>query len=196
MSELGKNLGQQPDRLITDGLTSEEDQQLTNLLSKWEGGSISTPVFTELARMTPQPIVEIVIFREKNGVLETLLIPRPDDDIVWPGKFHTPGTALRTSDYYREDHNPLNGAFERIQNKNELNTTFVSPPIFAGRLHRLGDRGPEVAEVYIAELPEEPSKSKNHIWYPVEQLANNSSFIQHQLEHVQMAAELYKKRGI
>ena len=42
----------------TDGLTPEEDLKLAILLLKWAGGRISTPVFTQLARMIPQPLVE------------------------------------------------------------------------------------------------------------------------------------------
>lgn len=184
--------GQQPGSEYppTEGLTLSEDRELTALLSKWTGGRISTPIFTELARMIPQAIVEVVVFRMNEGKLETLLIPRPEDDIVWPGMFHTPGAALRTSDFYRVDNNPLNGPFERIQ-RGELGAEFKESPTFAGRLHRLGGRGPEVAEVYIAELPDEANSQQNHIWYPVEDLGNNSKFIQHQLGHVLIAASKY-----
>lgn len=173
---MGEKIGPPPEQFATDGLTPKEDQQLVILLSKWTGGPISTPVFTRLARMIPQPIVEVVILRVNNETLETLLIPRPADDIVWPGMLHTPGTALRASDYYREDGIPLNGAFERV--KQEINNEFASPPTFAGRLHRLGERGPDVSEVYIAELLESSSLRPEHIWYPVEQLPHNPKFIQ------------------
>ena len=141
--------------------------------------------------MNPQPIVEVVLFRKNGEILETLLIPRPADDIVWPGMLHTPGAAIRTADFYREDKNPVNGAFERIQ-RGELNSDFAYTPSFAGRLHRLGDRGPEVAEVYFTELPA-GSYLQHHIWYPVDELAENPKFIQHQLEHVTIAAEQFRK---
>lgn len=179
----------QPEQFATDGLALEEDRELAKLLSKWNGGRISTPVFTELARMIPHPIVEVVLFRKNGEVLETLLIPRPADDIVWPGMLHTPGAAIRTSDFYREDQNPLNGVFERIQ-AGELNSDFAYTPVFAGRLHRLGGRGPEVVEVYFTELPEE-SHQQHYVWYPVDKLAENPKFIQHQLGHVSIAAEQY-----
>lgn len=182
----------QLEQFATDGLTLEEDRELTKLLSKWKGGRISTPVFTELAKMSPQAIVEVVLFRMNNGQLETLLISRPDDDIIWPGMYHTPGAALRASDFYREDQNPLNGAFERIQGS-ELNNEFKYPPIFVGRLHRFAERGAEVAEIYVTELKEDSNLQPDHIWYPVEQLANNPNFIQGQLGHVNLAAEQYNK---
>ncbi|MBI2327624.1 hypothetical protein HYU92_04890 [Candidatus Curtissbacteria bacterium] len=178
--------------LPTEGLTPQEDQDLVALLSKWTGGRISTPVFTELAGMIPQPIVEVVLFRKNGDTLETLLIPRPEDDIVWPGMYHTPGSALRAADYHREDHVPLNGAFERIQ-RDEFKAEFAHTPTFAGRLHRLGDRGPEVAEVYVAELPEGLATQPNHVWYAVEQLEQNPKFIQGQLGHVMIAAEHFNR---
>lgn len=181
----------QPELFATDGLSLEEDRELANLLSKWQGGRISTPVFTELAKMTPQSIVEVVLFRFNNGDLETLLIPRPSDDIVWPGMIHTPGTALRVSDFLREDQNPLNGAFERLQ-RGELNSEFAYKPLFVGRLHRHTDvRGAEVAEIYITELAEGSPLQPSHIWYSVEKLAHNPKFIQGQLGHVNLAAEQY-----
>ena len=142
--------------------------------------------------MIPQPIVEVVVFRKSGEILETLLIPRPADDIVWPGMLHTPGAAIRTSDFRREDQNPLNGVFDRIQ-RGELSSDFAYTPGFAGCLHRLGDRGPEVAEVYFTELPEGLGQ-QHHVWYPVDKLAENPKFIQHQLGHVTLAAEQYRKR--
>ena len=190
MTNQERSLGQ-PEQFATDGLTLEEDRQLADLLKKWNGGRISTPVFTELARIIPQPIVEVVLFRMNGDVLETLLIPRPADDIVWPGMYHTPGAALRRADFLREDQNPLNGVFERIQ-KGELNSKFAYTPFFAGRLHRLADRGPEVAEVYFTELPE-VSSIEHHVWYPIDQLSENPQFIQHQLPHVLLAAEKYRQ---
>lgn len=186
-------LGPQPEQ-PTAGLTPEEDSQLFYLLSKIQGGRISTPVFTELARIIPTALVEGVLFRENSGTLETLLIPRPKDDILWRGMFHTPGTALRASDYFlSHDQNPLIGAFERI--KGEINSEFASPPTYAGLMHRYSRRGPDVSEIYFAELFESLSSQLDHVWYPVEELASNPNFIQEQLGHVLIAAEAYYKRN-
>src|SRR3990167_9529387 len=190
---MSERVWNQPEQFATDGLTLEEDQKLAQLLSRLKGGRISTPVFTELAKMTPQLIIEVVLFRFNNGALETLLIPRPDDDIVWPGMVHTPGTVLRVSDFLREDQNPLNGAFERLQ-RGELSREFAYEPIFVGRLHRHTDvRGAEVAEIYITELAEDFPLQPGHIWHSVEKLADNPKFIQGQLGHVNLAAEHYKQ---
>ena len=187
-----ERIGSQPEQFATDGLTLAEDRELARLLSKWNGGGISTPVFTEVAKMSPQPIIEVVLFRINDGELETLLIPRPDDDIIWQGMVHTPGTALRVSDFLREDQNPLNGAFGRIQG-GELNSEFAYTPIFAGRLHRFGERGAEVAEIYVAELIEGSVLQPSHVWHPVDKLSGNPKFIQGQLGHVILAAERYLK---
>jgi len=174
----------------TDGLTPEEDEKLAILLERCKG-RISTPVFTELARMIPQPIVEVVIFRKRNGILETLLIPRPKDDIVWPNMLHTPGSAIRTSDFERTDQSPLNGAFERIQN-NEIHNQFSYTPVFVDRLYRKGDRGCEVAEIYFTEISE--TQEDNYNWSPIDQLSQNPIFIQIQLEHIKLAAEKYQNK--
>ncbi len=176
----------------TEGLTPVEDRELTKLLKKWKGGRISTEVFTELARMIPQPVVEVVIVRMNQGAIETLLIPRPQDDIVWPGKYHAPGAALRAADFVRKDRNPLNGPFERIKS-GELNSSFTYTPIYVDRFHRSGDRGPEVAEVYVTELPEGAFTPKDHQWVPVDKLKDHPEFIQHQLPHIMRAAEKFRE---
>lgn len=179
----------------TDGLTPAEDEQLAKLLSKWGGGRLSTPVFTQVARIIPQPIIEVVFFRGTGGNIETLLIPRPLDDIVWPGMVHTPGTALRRSDFDRADRNPLNGAFERILWEVKQNE-FAYPPTFVARLHRLVERGPEVAEIYVSGLLEEATLQPDKFWYPVNGLASNPNFTQAQLGHVVLAANFYASRII
>lgn len=179
------------ERFPTDGLTPQQDAQLESLLAMWGGGRISDRVFTRLAGMIPQPIVEVVVFGTRDE-LETLLIPRPQGDIVWPGMHHTPGTALRASDYNRPDKTPLNGAFERIIR--EIDNNFAYPPTYAGRLHRMSSRGPDVTEVYITELLEGSSLNPGQLWHPVTKLSTHPTFIQEQLGHVKLAAEAYRNR--
>ena len=178
----------------TEGLTVEQDIQLRTLLSEWTGGPISTPVFTELARMIPQPIVEVVVFRKNGDTLETLLIPRPPDDIVWPGMYHNPGAAIRTSDFNREDSDALNGVFERIEN-GEIKSSFAYRPVFVGLHNRMSVRGPEAAQIYFAQISREPLDSISNVWYPVGELEQNEKFIQGQLTHIRMAAERFNQKG-
>jgi hypothetical protein len=178
----------------TDGLTREQDGQLAELLSKWNGGRISDLVFPSVARLTPQPCVEVVVFRKGGGGLETLLIPRPATDTVWPGMYHNPGQALRLSDYYREDGDPVNGPFQRIQ-RGELQAEFAERPIFVGNDFRMTLRGAEVAIVHFARLKTGTVDRDSYVWCPVEELANKADFIQHQRRHIQeLAAPAYLSR--
>ncbi|MBI4036696.1 hypothetical protein HY386_02365 [Candidatus Daviesbacteria bacterium] len=176
----------------TSGLNHEQDQQLASLLSMWDGGPLSAPVFTQIARIIPQPIVEVVVTRINNRILEALLVPRPNDDIVWPGMLHTPGCALRASDYQREDGNPLNGAYERIQD--EVGNQFAAPPTFVGRLHRTVERGPEVVEIYTAGIANDAMLKPGCLWYPMDELATHPKFIQVQLGHVNMVIAHFRNR--
>lgn len=176
----------------TDGLSQIEDWLAVKILKKWKGGRISTPLYSVLAGMTPQPIVEVVFFRKRDGILETLLIPRPDNDIVWRGKCHTPGSAIRNSDINGEDGNPLKSVFDRI--RKEIDGDF-SDPVSVGIVNISGEntRGASVTQVFFAELPESYQPSQGRMWYPVEGLAENKEFIQEQLGFVQAAAEQYRK---
>ncbi|MDO8610249.1 MAG: hypothetical protein Q7R95_06880 [bacterium] len=141
-------------RKPSSGLSLIQDIQLEHLLKSWNGGPFSTHVYTQLARI-PQPIIEVVVFRKLEDAIETLIIPRPDDDIVWPGMYHNPGSALRTSDYSRSDSTPLNGPFERIQ-QSEIKTNFAYEPVLVTNLDRLTKRGPESCRVFFTELNGDP----------------------------------------
>lgn len=55
-------------------------------------------------------------------------------------------------------------------------------------------RGAEVAFVHIAELKPGTVDRADYIWYPVKELANNVKFIQHQRNHIELAAREYKNR--
>jgi len=191
MKELESRNHQLPEYLPTEGFTPKEDQQLVDILKKLKGERISTPVYTELARILPQTTVEITIFRIKNNIIETLLISRPKDDIVWPNMLHTPGSAIRASDFDRPDQNPLNGAFARIQQEIS-NNEFLFIPRPVGHLYRKVKRGAEVADIYFTEIPDNSDKD-SYVWYPVDKLSQNPRFIQHQLEHVLLAATQYQQ---
>lgn len=187
---VNKEFLNKPEYIPTEGLTIKEDQQLTELLKKWSGGQISTPVFTEMARIIPQSVVELTVFRKNNGVLETLIIPRPENDIVWPGMTHTPGTAMRATDFKTEGKNPLEAAIDRIKNR-ELHCEFAYTPIYGGNFRRLVERGAEIGEAYFTELSNKSMES-HFQWYPVDKLSENPNFIQHQVGHIKTAAEAYK----
>ncbi len=184
----------QPERIPSDGLTLEQDIALEGLLKLWEGGRLSAEVFTEIARLIPQPIIEVVVLRNNCGIIETLLLPRPKDEKVkqWEDKYHTPGSALRNSDVKKETNNDLSGPFERVE-RGELGTKFAYPPKFGWFTVRKGDRSVEMVQAYYTELEKGADIKPGHIWYPVDMLAGNELFLQHQLEHVVMTAEAFRE---
>lgn len=175
--------------LVTDGFDPGDDEQMVEILRKWRGGPLSDILFTQLAGLIPQPIVEVVVLRW-NEKLQTLLLPRPEGDPVWPGMVHTPGVALRRADFFRSDNDPLAGAFERIQ-QGELGQKFIGRPRFVGVLHRVGRRGPEVAQIFWTEIDFGSKLKEGHEWYPVDKLESHPHFIQDQLGHVKMAVAHY-----
>lgn len=178
---------------ITSGFAPGDDQTVVEILGKWDGGPLSPQLFTVLAGMIPQPIVEVVVLRmfEPDMTVQTLLIPRPVGDPIWPGKLHNPGAAFRKGDFLRQDGTPLNGPFDRIQH-GELGQMFEFRPQFAGKIHRMTLRGAEVVEVYVAVISSDAPLKTGHEWVDVDALPNRADFIQHQLEHVQIAANHYR----
>lgn len=176
--------------VVSEGLTAVKDKRLAGLLGKCRG-RFSTPVFNEIAGHVPLPFVEVVFLRDgDDGRVATLLIPRPDNDEFWPGMWHTPGTALRNTDFEREDKNPLNGALERI--RGEVGGDFLYPPVFVGNFFVLARRGAGVAAAYYTGFSGE--RREDNKWYPVEKLVNYHNFIQEQLPFVLAAAEKFKVR--
>lgn len=176
---------------ISDSLNFEEDSQLVHLLTKCTGKTYSQKVFIELTRLTPQTVIEVVILRMHNNVIETLLIPRPADDIIWSGMSHTPGSPLRNVDFEVSATNPASHAFKRIEK--EVKVPFVKTPILAEMLFRQGDRGNEAVIVYITELSSQCTIPNTSYWVPIDKLDKDKKFIQSQLDHVKLAANFYRK---
>jgi hypothetical protein len=180
---------------ITDGFDPGDDEIVVEKLKKWKGGRISTPLFTALAGMLVIPVLETVILRKYKSNIQILLISRPPDDIVWKGMIHSPGGALRRMDYYRDDKLPNNGVFERIE-KAEIKTKFVKTPKFIGLIipERPSPRGPELAQIFLAEIKNDTVLPPEAGWYNVDDLPKMSNFIQHQLPAVNMAVNAFKKK--
>lgn len=174
---------------ITSGFEPEDDGKAVEILRKWNGGRISTPLFTEIARIVPQPIVEIVILRVHEGRVETLLLPRPEDDIIWPGMVHTPGVSLRSADFHREDQNPINGALERVESEIGLDITLL--PLEPFVQNEISERGPAASQVYIGKVADDAKLPEGRFWHPVEDLPNVGNFIQHQYGFVIEAARRF-----
>lgn len=179
---------------ITHGLTPEEDIELQALFKKWAaagGGAFSDATFTYLAYALPTPCIETVILRETNDVIEVLLIKRPDNDPVWPNCIHSPGGALRRADYKRDDVNPINGVFERVQ-RNELHNNFIDTPVFVGMRHYSTNRGPEVVHVYLAQISSDAQVPESQ-WVDVSKLNELPNFIKHQIVPINDAVNFYLK---
>src|SRR5207248_4789571 len=67
-------------------------------LSKLQPGRLPLDVFLEVARLTVTPVIEIVPICRQDGILRVLLMKRSDDDPIWAGLWHTPGTVIRAFD--------------------------------------------------------------------------------------------------
>lgn len=173
---------------VTSGFGPDDDKTAVEILKKWNGGPLGDELFTVIAGMIPQSIVEVVVLRQVDGVVQALLIPRPAGDVLWSGMEHTPGTVLRNSDFLREDNNPLQGAFDRV--RREISTPFVSGPAFVGMHYNMGQRGAGVSQIFVATITES-ERSGNSRWYPVLQLPGLSTFIQEQYPFVKMAADFF-----
>jgi hypothetical protein len=84
-------------------LTKEEISTLLDLLKKCEPGNLPSEIFEALAKLAVYPAIEFVPLRRKAESIEVLLFPRANDDPVWPGMLHIPGTVLRPTDMSLDD---------------------------------------------------------------------------------------------
>lgn len=176
----------------TSGFDPGDDEAVVSIFRKWDGGPLGDKLFTVLAGIIPQPIVEVVVLRENNGTLETVISPRPEGDIMWPGKMHSPGSAMRRSDFLRDSNDPLIGVFERIQ-RGELGIPFASRPTFVGMHYALSTRGPVVSQIFVTLLPAEVELPTTCTWYPIDELGEHPSFIQEQLPFMQQVAAYFRE---
>lgn len=176
---------------ITSGFDPGDDEIVVAILRKWAGGRLSTRFFTALAYILPTTVAETVILRQTGEKVEILLIPRPDDDPIWNGKVHSPGGALRRSDYEHED--PFQGIFRRIEAQ-ELHTAFADPPLFVGCVTNLSERGPDVAHVFLASIVNEDTSPTGTIWVDVETLPTMDNFIHVQMKAITLAVGAFQKR--
>lgn len=136
-------------------MNHDEILQTANLLSKLQPGFLPYPIFEQIARLVALPIIEVIPLRfNKNGTTEVLLIERPQEDPLWPGALHTPGTVIRATDLHKPGmHNWP--AFQRIV-EDELKNTEVSAPQYVGSIFHASKRGAEQAQLYWVEVLGEP----------------------------------------
>ena len=145
-------------------MSDDEIQQTADLLKRFEPGLLPYPVFEQIARLVALPIVEFIPLRKVNGTVEVLLIARPDDDALWPGMLHTPGTVVRATDFGSES--PMWAPYHRIIH-DELHDLELGAPQYVGSLLNKSKRGAEQAQIYWVEVLGEPKEGK---FYPVDDL--------------------------
>jgi len=172
--------------LITDGFDSGDDEKVISILGKWKGGVLSDQLFTTISKMTPQISAIIVVFRKNGDILETLLLPRPSDDPLWPGMLNLPGKMFRSVDFKRDDKNPTNGPLERIQN-DELKIKFLEVPKFAGIAFQNTKRGPIMVLVHIAYVPIEFNGNGDWVWRDINKLADSKDMIETEMDAIKVA---------
>lgn len=167
-------------------MTEEGIIQTAHLLAKLQPGFLPYPIFEQIARLVALPIVEFVPLRKHEGNIEVLLIARPDDDPLWPGLLHTPGTVIRATDLNegKQENWP---AFERIL-KDELEGTKVSSPHYVGSIFHESKRGAEQAQLYWVEVQGEPKVGR---FYPVDKLP--PSLIDSQVTFIKEATKHYQQ---
>lgn len=156
-------------------------------LKQLEPGFLPYPIFEQIARLIALPILEVIPLRVSAGVVEVLLIARPDDDPFWPCMLHTPGTVIRATDI-NDDHNSNWPAYERIIN-DELKATKVGLPHYAGSQLHNSKRGVEQAQIYWVEVDGKPAVGE---FYDVSKLPN--SLIDYQLAFIGLAVANYKNQ--
>lgn len=72
----------------------EEIKVAAEIISR-AGSPIPTILFTEMAKLVATPLIELLPFSINDGKLSIRMIPRPEDDIIWKGQIHVPGSAYR-----------------------------------------------------------------------------------------------------
>ncbi|HKC04934.1 MAG TPA: hypothetical protein VKC54_03620 [Patescibacteria group bacterium] len=172
--------------LVTDGFGPGDDEKVVSILNKWKGGVLSDQLFTAISKMTPQVAAIIVVFRKRGDTLETLLLPRPENDPLWAGMLNLPGKMFRTVDFNREDKNPINGPLERIL-KDELKINFTEPPKFAGLAFQDTKRGPIVVLVHTAYIPVDFNGNEDWVWRDVAKLKEFDDMIPTEMPAIEVA---------
>ena len=139
-------------------MKDEDITKTAELLKQLKPGFLPYPIFEQVARLVALPIVEFVPLRKGENGIEVLLIARPDDDPLWPGLLHTPGTVIRATDLNegRQENWP---AFDRILN-DELKGTTVGSPHYVGSILHQSKRGAEQAQLYWVEVVGMPIEGK------------------------------------
>jgi len=168
---------------VEETLTPEEIATAVRIIRKAGKGRLPYEMFVAIAGKTVTPIVEVVpLRRNAEGRTEILLTRRDDDDSIWAGMLHIPGTVVRAS-----DSDPSNAdAFRRIID-GELGGVSVSEPVPALSLLHASERGMEQSQVFWAEVSGDPVTGG---FYPADDLPKN--IVPSQLDFIPAAVHNYE----
>ncbi len=143
----------------------EKLEELQKILHKFEPGKLPPELFSEMARLTVVPVVEIVPVIFKNNSINILLIQRSSEDAFWPNKYHVPGAVVLATD----KEGGFNDALNRIS-KSKLGNIDISKAKLVGTYLTKVKRGMEVAIVFYISLDSIP---ENFISYASDNLPSS-----------------------
>jgi hypothetical protein len=168
------------------GITKEELNTVTDILSKLQPGVLPFPIFHAITRLVATPIIEIVpLRRNEKGGIDILLMKRDANDPVWPGQLHVPGTVVRASD----TEGSFSDAFSRILSK-ELSGFTTSTPVFVKNIIHNSGRGMEVSQIYWVEVSD--SNDNADKFYDTDSYPNE--LVQSQLDFIPDAVQYFKTK--
>lgn len=144
-------------------MTDTEIAQLHTLLQKCTPGDLPALIFADICRLAFSCAVEFVPLRLHAGRIEVLLLARPNDDPMWPGMLHTPGTVLRPGDTSFDE------AFGRLLHS-ELVVSGDYTITATGTHFISGTRGDSILFEHVLELQTPPAHGE---YYPCDALPNN-----------------------
>lgn len=174
---------------MSSNLDDQQIQYIADQLKQFEPGFLPYPIFEQVARIVVLPIVEFVPLRKNGDDVEVLLVKRPDNDPIFPGMEHTPGTVIRATDANdgQQDSWP---AFKRIL-EDELAGTETGNPHYIGSVFHHSKRGAEQAQIYWVEVTGNPKVGS---FYTIKDLPE--TLIQSQRKFIELATQDFIKQSL
>lgn len=184
-------------------ITAKKEDLVVEILGKLDPKELPPRLFHAVERITALTAIETVFLRERKGQLEVLLLKRSDNDLYYPGMWHSPGSILRGDDD-PERARITGNSFEILKLKGflinywkpflrildgELGVWFAQSPKFVGTMLYATPRGLEHGVVFLCECDREPKKGT---WYSLDRLPENMVAHHHELIRTAVDAFLEK----
>jgi hypothetical protein len=130
-------------------LSDEEIEQTAALLARLEPGFLPHPIFMQATRLVVTTTVELIVLQRTKEGVQVFVTRREDDDPVWPGMLHIPGTVLRPTDDATDD---LAAPMQRLFAGElvVLDTVQLEPKHMQMRFRKT-PRGTELVNIFMAE---------------------------------------------